>query len=124
MAAMSDEKIQNEESQQRKVHFYYEKAHQFRVIHADGVHGGLTPRMNIHMAVFSERNPIPQRETYLLRPDDIIQGEEKDLRVQKEGFFREVEADIVFSIDTARNVAKWLSEKVAEAERVLKGQVK
>nr|WP_281719669.1 hypothetical protein [Nitrosomonas nitrosa] len=117
---MSENKTPKDGQAQGKIHFYYEKAKQFRVIHADGVHGGLTPRMNIHMAVFSERNPIPQRETYLLGQDNILSREEKDLRVQKEGFFREVEADIVFSIDTARVVSKWLADRVEDAERALK----
>ena len=40
--------------------FFYIKAYNFRVVHVDGVIGGITPKGLLHLAVFSERAAIPQ----------------------------------------------------------------
>src|SRR3989442_6878794 len=49
-----------EATKPQDVTFHYIKSSQFRVVHADGIIGGVTPRGLIHIAVFSERPAIPQ----------------------------------------------------------------
>ena len=60
------------EGSQPMIAFDYIKGNFFRVIHADGVLGGSTPSGNIHMAFFSDRQPIPKREVYGLKPDGSL----------------------------------------------------
>lgn len=43
-----------------QIRFNYIKSAQFRVIHADGAIGGVTPNGFIHMALFNERAAIPR----------------------------------------------------------------
>ena len=104
--------------QDDKVNFYYEKSNFFRVIHTDGVHGGISPQLNIHMAVFSERRPIPQQITHVIDDHGMLGSEDLSLRVEKDGMFREVEADIVLSVELAKTVVGWLNDRIKEAEKV------
>jgi len=46
------------------VDFDYIKSNLFRVVRVDGAHGGVSPKGSIQLAFFSERQPIPQKETY------------------------------------------------------------
>jgi hypothetical protein len=106
--------------QQQKLIFHYEKSNMFRVIHADGVHGGISPQLNIHMALFNERQPIPQQITHQVGDKGVIGSEDIGARVQKDGILREVEADVVLSIATAKAMVRWLSDRIAETENFTK----
>lgn len=101
----------------------YIKSNYFRVIHADGVFGGVTPRGYIQIDVWSERQPIPQQCSY----DLIVQGdgtalgkEDRTARMARDAVIREVEAGIVIDLDLAKSVIKWLEEKVAVLENLKK----
>lgn len=59
--------------QPQQVAFDYIKSNFFRVVHADGVTGGGTPNGSIHLAFFSERGPIPQREVRSINADGTFQ---------------------------------------------------
>lgn len=95
---------------QGKISFDYIKSNQFRVIRVDGVHGGIAPKANIiQMAFFSERQPIPRRETFELKQGQLgarIYREERDAVI------REVEVEALIDLDTARSINKWLEEKI------------
>lgn len=93
----------------RSIRFHYIKSGFFRVMHVDGAIGGPTPRGQIHMALFSERNPIPLVVTQTVEADGTVKPEPSEL-VVRDGLVREVEADIVLNVDTARSLAKWLSD--------------
>ena len=60
--------------QQTSIDFHYIKANSFRVVHADGVYGGPTPRGYIVMNFYSERAPIPQKITQELTPAGQLGG--------------------------------------------------
>lgn len=105
----------------KSVKFDYIKSGAFRVIHADGAHGGLTPRGDrIHISFFSERQPIPVSETY--RVKSISKGvatvdlKERLNVVKRDAFVREVEVGISLDINTAESILKWLTERVKEAK--------
>jgi len=100
-----------------QVRFHYLKSDFFRVLHVDGVHGGISPRGQIQMAVFNERLPIPQQSVYKLVDGGL--GEEiSDERIQKEGIIREVEAELLMSVDTARSLVAWLTDKIDQIEKI------
>ena len=101
-----------------KINFDYLKSSNFRVIRADGVHGGLTPKGNaIQMALFSERNPIPQREIFSIKEGNL--GEREGLQVRP-AVVREVEVEAIMDLETAENVIKWLEEKIQILRNVAK----
>lgn len=96
-----------------KISFDYIKSNQFRVIHVDGVHGGATPKGHaIQMAFFSERAPIPKRETYGLVGGKL--GERKE-KVERDAIVREVEVEVIMDLETAKAITKWLGEKIESA---------
>ena len=98
-----------------EVTFDYIKSNFFRVIHADGAFGGLAPNGNIHMALYNERQAIPKQMAYTL--DGVRLGPEiKEKRQGREGLVREVEVDVILSLEQARSLGTWLTDKVEALE--------
>ena len=95
---------------QGKVEFHYIKSNYFRVIHADGVYGGATPRGFIHMDFFSERSPIPQKVTQEVTQSGQL-GQEVGSEGKK-GIVREVEVGVVINLEHARSLVSWLQERI------------
>jgi len=90
----------------------------FRNIVVDGVYGGITPKGTIHVAVFSERTPIPTQIGLILDQGGSFIDEDASMRVQRDGFVRELEAGLVLTTETAESVAQWLLKKVQEAKEL------
>ena len=100
------------------INFHYIKANQFRVIHADGVHGGLHPRGNIQMSFFSERVPIPKRVSHEIDEDGKLGKEIVSERETRDGIVREVEVGVVMGVSEARSLVKWLQQKIRAYEKL------
>ncbi len=91
------------------------KANYFRVIHADGAWGGLTPSLHIQMALYSERTAIPHHMT------QEVGDESKLITVKteaKDEIIREVEVDVIMTVPVARALRDWLDEKIGQAEKI------
>jgi|ERR1035441_5640410 hypothetical protein len=101
----------------RTLSFRYYKSQNFRVIHADGAFGGLTPRKGIFLAFYNERFPIPEVTVQELTAEGRLGDEIRSQRQAKEGIIREVEAGIVMDAEVARSLVVWLNEKIIEADR-------
>ena len=105
------------ESQERaKVKFDHIKSQYFRVIHADGAIGGVTPGGFIHFALYNERGPIPRQITHLIEPDGALGERVFEETLVREAFVREMEVDVIMSVPVAENLQKWLIEKIKEAK--------
>ena len=102
----------------QQVLFHYIKSNEFRVIHADGAVGGLTPRLWVQMALYSERIPIPQRQVFQVAEDGTVNDPPLEVET-KGGIVREVEAEVLMDINTAKALARWLDAQVAKAEQLL-----
>ena len=101
----------------KKIKFSFIKSSYYRVIHADGAHGGVTPRGTIFAAFYNERAPIPQRTVHAVKGDSLS-TELREERIEKEGFVREVEVGIVMDVNTATALHKWLGDKIGELEKI------
>jgi hypothetical protein len=101
-----------------KVRFDYIKSNFFRVIHVDGVHGGLRPSGTaIHMALFSERNAIPQTEEMQITEGRIV----SPIKVEgRHAIVREVEVDAIVDLGTAVALRDWLSNMIGIMESINK----
>ncbi len=100
-----------------EINFEYIKSNQFRVIRVDGAYGGIGPKSNsIQMALFSERQAIPRKETY-----KIVEGQLGDLTKQesRQAIIREVEVEAIIDLDTARSLREWLGRKIKLMEEIL-----
>jgi hypothetical protein len=100
----------------KRIRFDYIKSNCFRVIRVDGAHGSPTPKGDaIQIALFSERNPIPQSEEYAITE----QGNLGERLAQKTrgAIVREVEVEAILSIEMARLIEQWLHDKIAMIEK-------
>jgi hypothetical protein len=91
------------------VKFHYLKGNFFRVIHADGAIGGITPSREIFFSLFSERGAIPQLIEQAINADGSLGAEIKT--VGKEGIVREIEVGVMVSPKAARRIAAWLAKQ-------------
>jgi hypothetical protein len=94
--------------------FHYVKSQHFRVVHSDGILGGMTPRGLIHYVVFSERQAIPQSMTQSVGPDGRLGAVTGS--AGKEGIVREMEVDVIMDRQNAKTFHEWLGERLAELE--------
>ena len=69
------------------------------------------------MALYSERNPIPQRIVEEISPDGTTAKEQT--RVAKGGVIREVEVEVILDLETARGLVQWLGDKVQVLDGLL-----
>jgi hypothetical protein len=98
-----------------RIEIHFIKGNLFRVVHVDGVWGGVTPQLDLQMAFFSERTPIPRTIIQELGSDSAFHEVGRE---GKAGIVREVEVEAVMSLDVARSVAQWLQEKITQLEKV------
>ena len=101
--------------------FDYIKSNFHRVVHSDGVWGGVTPRQKIIMSFWSERPPIPQRVVHSVLTEEGKLGDEiKAEREGRDAVIREVEVSVLMDLGTAKSFLTWLQERVSVAEKIAK----
>ena len=98
------------ESAQPEARFHYIKGNLFRTIHSNGVWMDITPLKEVALAFYNERNPIPQETFYALDSTGQLGAENRAKRVSKEGYVREVEAQVVMSLELATALHAWLTK--------------
>lgn len=102
-----------------KITFHYIKSPSFDEHPLHGVYGGITPH-GVAMAVFAERMVIPKELDAKVVPVEGQPGvfalEEGEKR-GKEGVVRSVHAVYHMDLAFAESLAKWLTDKVAEARQ-------
>ncbi len=98
------------------VNFDYIKSPLFRVVHADGVWGGVTPRGFINMNFWNTRTPIPTRIIQEVKPSGDL-GKELG-RESRDAIVREVDVGIILDLELAKSVSKWLRSKIEMAEKM------
>ena len=83
-----------------RVQFDFIKSQAFRVIHVDGIWGGVRPDLSFHLNLYNERHSIPQSVTIDFDPDDV--DAEQFVEVQnREAVIREVEVCAIMDLETA-----------------------
>lgn len=97
-----------------KLDYHFIKSNYFRVIHADGVWGGLTPRHDVQMAFFNERQPIPQKTTVQVTGNELKESS----RQGRIGIVREMEVEVVFNIETAKAMRAWLDQMIEQHAKI------
>lgn len=95
----------------------YIKSNAFRVVHGDGIFGGLTPSLDIHIDFWSHRQPIPQRSLFEVTEDGKLGSELKDERIVRADMVREVEVGVVLDVNVAKSFIEWLQDKVKQIEK-------
>ena len=73
---------------------------------------------NIHLTFYSERYPIPQKVFFGLDEQGRIIDEQIEKREGKKDWFRELEVDVVLSLEAARVVHKSLGDYIKFTEEL------
>lgn len=98
------------------VQFHYIKSGLFRTIHVSGAIGSVTPSGNIHCALFNERAAIPRITQHQIDESGNL-NKESVVVDGRDGFVREMEIDLVMSLDSAKGLRDWLNQKIVDAEK-------
>jgi hypothetical protein len=91
----------------------YVKSNFFRVVHADGVWGAVTPMGDVHVDFWNVRSPIPRRLTNEVLPNGKVETVDAEFRSD---WIHEVEVGVVMSMTTAISLRDWLTEQLATYE--------
>ncbi len=112
-----DNKDGNTGSDAQEINFKYMKSNFYRVIHANGAFGGLTGRGEIHIGFYSERLEFPDSSKITMSSTGEVSSE------QFEGggdHVREIEADVVIGLNTAKQIRVWLDTHITVMETLIR----
>jgi hypothetical protein len=84
-------------------------------LHVNGAFGGLAPDGTIRMAVYSERQAIPNVEKRRISRDKTL-GEKVEEEKRYE-YVRIVQTSMVFNAQTAISFVNWLNDRIKEFEQ-------
>jgi hypothetical protein len=110
----------DEQDDSQEVAFHFIKSNFFRVIHVDGMWGGMTPNGNIHITLYNERGAIPKRLVFGFEEDGTLTDEILKKRESRGGIVREVESELVMDLETAKGFRDWIINAVSEVEEYQK----
>ena len=101
------------------IDFHWLKEDSYRTVHVDGAVGGVSPTGKmIHMALYSERWPIPTVTSHKLVNGALDPSEIPGTRIQRDGIIREISTNLVFDEVTARNLVSWLQQRLEQLEQM------
>ena len=106
-----------EQGQVSRVRTTFVNSNLHRVIHADGIWGGISPHAGIRMAVYSEAAQDPESVLYDVSksaPVEIGRVEASEVEEGVKQITRVIEADIIISLAVAESLHRWLGEKISE----------
>jgi len=95
-----------------RLKFDYIKSSQFRVVHADGAWGGITPRGGVFLTLYCERPPIPQQTVHEISDSMELGPELPEERVARDAVIREAEVGVLMDLVTAKALHRWLDDKI------------
>ena len=97
---------------------YQQKANFFRVVHADGVWASVNMYENIHLAFYNENFAIPDTIYFPMNDKGDVGQEDTEKREGKKSWCREMEVDVVLSLEIAKQVQLALQNYIKIAEKM------
>lgn len=87
----------------------------------NGAFGGITPRNELSMHLFSERHPIPKNVKHKVNKDGTLSDE---IITLKDGdAVRLIQSSVILDVTTAIAIRNWLDDRIKSIE-TLEGQNK
>jgi hypothetical protein len=103
----------------KEVKIDYIKSNFFRVVHGDGVFGGVSPHGKVFLTIWSARPSIPQTIVHGVNEDGTLGNEIREARIGRDAMIREAEVGILMDVDVAKSFVKLLQERVKIIEAAL-----
>jgi hypothetical protein len=94
-----------------EITFEYIKSNLFRVIHADGAIGSVTPSGNLHIAFFSERPALPRLMVHKRDSAGTLGPPVPERTEVRAGVIREMDVDVVLSPIATDALINWLTSQ-------------
>lgn len=108
----------DQDTSERKIAFDMIKSNFFRVIQVEGAFGGISPHALLRIALFNERFAIPKHMEHVLAPDGTVGRELRSARDGRDAVVREVECELVMTLESARTLHRWLGDKIKDLEQL------
>lgn len=93
---------------------YNKISNNFRELHVDGAYGGITPKGHLNINFYAERLAIPKSSEFHLQGSNLVKI--LDSEDSKNGIIRTFETGIYMTIETAKEIHKWLGDQLAAFE--------
>jgi len=100
-----------------KLTFKYVYPENLRDLYINGCWGGVTPRKEIYLHLFSERHPIPKSVTHKVNKETMSLGKE----IEKEeggNILRLIQASVVMDLSTAIAIRDWIDDKIKAVQKM------
>ena len=98
-----------------RITFEFDRSPFFRVVHSNGVWGGITPRQELSISFFSERWPTPRRVTHTLTEGGLGPETKRD---GSSNILRECEVEVLMSMEDAVVLHGWIGEKIEQWRKI------
>ncbi|MBJ6723300.1 hypothetical protein [Geomesophilobacter sediminis] len=97
--------------------FKYIFTYDYNPVYVNGAHGGVSPRGELVMNFYLERQPLPNALGYEINQNGTI-GAETTVEPEdlQRSLVRHVANGVVVNLQTARDLHFWLGEKIKEME--------
>jgi hypothetical protein len=104
-------------SNKPEMNFKYIFTYDYSPVYVNGAHGGISPRGELVMNFYLERQPLPNSIAHEITPAGTI-GPETAVEPEDLGrsLVRQVTNGVVVNYQTARELHYWLGEKLKEME--------
>lgn len=103
-------------NEDKKIVFRYEKKADYKVIYANGIHGGISPRGEFKFDLFTEYSKFPDEVIHSKVPDGI--GPEIDRNPKNLPIIREAQVGIIMSVESAKSIARWIMQHINDYEKL------
>ena len=104
--------------EKKSVKINYVKTNSYRSYHVDGVHGGITPKFNLYMDLFLDRNVTPRVIEHEINNKGSLTSKGEVIE-SLEGSIREIECGLIMDINTAKSIHEWLGNQIKEYDQLL-----
>lgn len=104
----------------RQVQFLFEYDPGYRLVAANGMWGGITPRGDMRLDFFVESIAIPEEVVNLVTPDGTLGPELR--RSPARRVIRRLQFGVLLSLEQADSAADFLKEKIAEFRKRQEGK--
>lgn len=111
--------MSSEESESRKIQFFYQNAPFHRTVFVSGAWAGVTPSGLVQLGLFNDLHPMPEMVIQEVVEDTLGPEIEK---LEKRGVIREVEATVVMSLSTAKLILPLIQQMIDQLETIQKAQ--
>jgi len=106
----------------KKFTFKYVIPEHLRDCYVNGAWGGVTPRKEIHLHLYSERLPIPKEIIYDINKDGTIG--KKEAQIKGGDMVRLIQSSVIMDVGAAVAIRDWLNRMIEAAEGPKKAKKK